>query len=81
MSLIMWIIFGAIVGWLASVIMNRNSQQGLLGDIILGIIGALVGGFLASLFGAEGIQGFNLYSMVVALIGAAVVVWVGRLLT
>lgn len=80
MGILLWIVFGALVGWLASVVMNRNAEQGLLGDIILGIIGALVGGFLASLFGAAPVDGFNLYSMIVALIGAVVVVWVGRLL-
>ncbi len=73
MSIIGWIILGAIAGWLASIVTGRNAQMGLLANIIAGIVGALVGGFLFSAFGGAGVTGFNLYSLFVAFIGAIVV--------
>lgn len=79
MGIILWIIFGGLVGWIASMIMK--SGGGIIMDVILGVVGAVVGGFVFSLFGGEGVTGFNLYSMIVAIIGAIIVVWVGRLLT
>ncbi|OGH27861.1 MAG: hypothetical protein A3C27_00180, partial [Candidatus Levybacteria bacterium RIFCSPHIGHO2_02_FULL_39_36] len=66
MSILLWIIFGALAGWLASVIMKTNTQQGLLMDIVLGIVGAVVGGFVMSIFGQPGVTGFNIYSIIVA---------------
>lgn len=72
MSIILWIVFGAIVGWLASIIMKTNGQQNLLLDIIVGIVGALLGGWIMTMLGQESASGFNLYSFVVALIGAIV---------
>jgi uncharacterized membrane protein YeaQ/YmgE (transglycosylase-associated protein family) len=76
MNIILWILFGAIAGWVSSLIMGRNSS--VVGDIILGIIGAFVGGWLATLFGASGVSGFNLYSFIVAILGSILVVWVAR---
>jgi uncharacterized membrane protein YeaQ/YmgE (transglycosylase-associated protein family) len=72
MSIIGWIILGLIAGFIASKIVNR-SGEGFFLDIVLGIVGAFVGGFIFSLFGGQGVTGFNLYSMVVAIIGAIVV--------
>jgi uncharacterized membrane protein YeaQ/YmgE (transglycosylase-associated protein family) len=72
MSLIGWIILGLIAGFIASKIVD-NQGQGLVVDIVLGIIGAIVGGFLFNQLGAVGVTGFNLYSMLVAIIGAIVV--------
>ena len=72
MSIIGWIIFGLIAGFIASKIVNR-SGEGLLLDIVLGIVGAVVGGYIFAFFGSEGVTGFNIYSMVVAVIGAVVV--------
>lgn len=80
MGIILWIIFGAIAGWVASVIMKTNSSQGTMSDIVLGIIGAIVGGFIMGLVGQSGVDGFNLYSLAVAVIGASVVIYVGRML-
>ena len=68
MSIIGWIILGLIAGFIASKIVNSEGS-GIVLDIVLGIIGAIVGGWLLSLFGEAGITGFNLYSMVVAIIG------------
>lgn len=78
MNFIAWIVFGAIAGWLASIIMKTDNQQGLLMDVILGIIGAFVGGFIMNFFGSAGVTGFNLYSFIVAIIGAVVLIWLGR---
>jgi uncharacterized membrane protein YeaQ/YmgE (transglycosylase-associated protein family) len=72
MSIIAWIILGLIAGFIASRIVNKTGE-GLILDIVLGIVGALVGGFLFSLIGAEGVTGFNIYSLIVAIIGAIVV--------
>ena len=72
MSIVLWIVFGAIVGWLASVIMKTNGQQNLLLDIIVGIVGAVLGGWIMTMLGQESASGFNFYSFVVALLGAIV---------
>jgi uncharacterized membrane protein YeaQ/YmgE (transglycosylase-associated protein family) len=71
MSIIGWIVLGLIAGFIASKIVNR-AGEGFLMDIILGIVGAVVGGFIFEQFGAAGITGFNLYSMIVAIIGAII---------
>lgn len=78
MGIILWIIFGAIAGWIASMFMGTDSNQGTLTDIIMGIIGSVVGGFLMNLVGKSGVTGFNLYSLLVAVIGAVVVIYVAR---
>ncbi len=72
MSIIGWLILGLIAGFIASKIVNRQGE-GIILDIILGVVGALVGGFIFSKFGAAGITGFNFYSMLVAIVGAVVV--------
>jgi len=80
MGIILWIIFGALAGWMASVIMKTNYSQGTMMDIIMGILGSIVGGFLMGMVGQSGVDGFNLYSFVVAVIGAVVIIYVGRIL-
>jgi len=72
MSIFGWIILGLIAGFIGSKIVNRQGQ-GFWLDIALGIIGALVGGFLFSLFGSEGVTGLNIWSMIVAIAGSVVV--------
>jgi uncharacterized membrane protein YeaQ/YmgE (transglycosylase-associated protein family) len=72
MSIIGWLILGLIAGFIASKIVNK-SGEGVILDIVLGIVGAVVGGFLFSLIGAAPVTGFNIYSMIVAVIGAIVV--------
>ncbi|MES2215971.1 MAG: GlsB/YeaQ/YmgE family stress response membrane protein [Patescibacteria group bacterium] len=74
MGIILWIVFGALVGWIASLLMKTDAQQGALLNIIVGIVGAVVGGWLMSFFGQTGVNGFNLYSFIVALIGACVLI-------
>ena len=74
MSVLAWMVLGLIAGLVASNILS-HSGQGLLLDIVLGIIGAVVGGALFTAIGATGVTGFNLYSMLVAIVGAIVVLW------
>jgi len=78
MGFIAWIILGALAGWIASMIMKTNSEQGAIGNIVVGIIGAVVGGFLMQLFGASGVSGFNLYSLAVAIGGAVILLAIYR---
>ncbi len=72
MSIIGWIVFGLIAGFIASKLVNKTGQ-GLLLDIVLGVVGAVVGGWVFTFFGADGVTGFNIYSMVVAVVGAVIV--------
>ena len=72
MSILGWIILGLIAGFIGSKIVNKRGE-GLLMDIVLGIIGALVGGYLFSAIGEIGITGFNLWSMFVAIVGSVIV--------
>lgn len=78
MGILLWIIFGALVGWIASLVMKTDAEQGPLLNIIVGIIGAVLGGWIMSFFGYGGVSGFNLYSFVVALIGAIVLIAIVR---
>ena len=80
MSIIAWLVLGLIAGFIASKIVNKTGQ-GLVMDIVLGIVGAVVGGFLFSTFGAAPVTGFNIYSMIVAVIGAVVVLVVYHAIT
>jgi len=75
MSIIAWLILGLIAGFIASKIVNK-SGSGIVLDIVLGVVGAVVGGWLFTAFGAAPVTGFNIYSMVVAVIGAVVVLLV-----
>jgi uncharacterized membrane protein YeaQ/YmgE (transglycosylase-associated protein family) len=72
MSIIAWLVVGLLAGWIGSMIVNR-SGEGVVMDIVLGIVGAVVGGFLFQAFGHSGVSGINLYSIGVAVIGSIVV--------
>ena len=72
MSIIGWLILGLISGFIASKIVNKTGE-GIIIDIVLGIIGAVAGGYLFTFFGAEPVTGLNIYSMIVAVIGAIIV--------
>ncbi|MFA6585442.1 MAG: GlsB/YeaQ/YmgE family stress response membrane protein [Candidatus Paceibacterota bacterium] len=74
MGIILWILFGALVGWVASLIMKTDAEQGTLLNIAVGIVGAVIGGWIMSSLGESGTTGFNLYSFIVALIGAVVLI-------
>jgi uncharacterized membrane protein YeaQ/YmgE (transglycosylase-associated protein family) len=71
MSIIGWIVLGLIAGFIASKIVNKQGE-GFFLDIVLGIVGAVIGGFIFEQFGAAGVTGFNLYSMIVAVVGAII---------
>lgn len=77
MGILLWIVLGALAGWIAGMFMK--SSHGLVVDIILGIVGASIGGFIMNFFGLSGVTGFNLYSLIVSVIGASVLIFVGRL--
>lgn len=79
MGLILWIVFGGLVGWLASLLMGTDAQQGLFLNVIVGIVGAVIGGWIMSAVGETGVTGFNIYSFVVALIGAIVLIGLVRI--
>ena len=74
MSLLAWIVLGLIAGFISSKIVN-NTGQGLIVDILLGVVGAVVGGILFNQFGQPGVSGLILYSLLVAIVGAVVVLW------
>ena len=77
LNLVLWALFGALAGWIAGQLMG--SQNGLIVNIILGIVGALVGGFVASLIGFNTAEGLNLVSLLIAVAGACLVIWLARL--
>lgn len=77
MTIIGWLIIGALAGWIASMIMGTNAQQGALMNIVVGIVGALVGGFLMGLItGDDYTSKFNLPTLIVALVGSCVVLFI-----
>ena len=78
MNILLWIILGALAGWIASVIMGTRGQ-GVVVDIVLGIVGAILGGWLFQQFGAQGVTGFNLPSLLVAVVGAIIFIAIARL--
>ena len=80
MSFLAWIVLGLIAGFIGSKIVNRTSE-GVLLDIVLGVVGAVVGGFLFNQFGAAGVSGVNLYSLLVAVVGAVLVLFLYHLAT
>jgi uncharacterized membrane protein YeaQ/YmgE (transglycosylase-associated protein family) len=75
MNVLAWIILGLIAGFIGSKIVNK-SGQGMIMDIALGVVGAIVGGLIFNFFGAAGVTGLNLWSLLVSVIGAIVVLWV-----
>jgi uncharacterized membrane protein YeaQ/YmgE (transglycosylase-associated protein family) len=81
MSIIAWIVLGLIAGWLAGMIM-RGGGYGIIGDIVLGILGALIGGWVTgALLGQDMVNGFNIETLIVAIIGAIVLIAISRLFT
>jgi uncharacterized membrane protein YeaQ/YmgE (transglycosylase-associated protein family) len=75
MSFLAWIVLGLIAGFIGSKIVNKRGE-GVVVDVILGIVGAIAGGWLAGFFGLGGVSGLNLYSFVIAIVGSVVVLLV-----
>lgn len=80
-GIITWIVVGGLAGWVASLITKTDKSQGLLGNIVVGIIGGLIGGFLVGLLGGEGFTGFNIWSFLVALLGSVVLLFIWKAIT
>ena len=81
MDFFTWLVVGTLAGWLAGRVMGTSRQQGLLLDVVVGIAGALIGGFLFSQFGATDTTGFSIWSLFVAFTGAVVLLGVIRLVS
>ena len=78
MSLLSWIIVGIVAGWLAKMVIPGEGPRGVLGDLVIGVVGAIAGGWIFNYFGHPGATGVNIGSIVVAFIGAVVVLWLMR---
>jgi uncharacterized membrane protein YeaQ/YmgE (transglycosylase-associated protein family) len=79
-NIVLWIIFGGIAGWIASMIMKRDAQMGAMANIIVGIVGAFIGGFIMNALGGAGTTGFNIWSLLVAILGAVVLLFLTGLM-
>ncbi len=77
MNILLLIVFGGLVGWIASMIMKTDAQQGIVLNVVVGIVGSVIGGWL---IGGRAVTGFNLYSFIVAILGAVVLIAVVKLL-
>lgn len=80
MNFILWIIFGALAGWIASIIMGKNKQMGAIANIVVGIVGAFIGNWIMSFFGVPMTTTFSLPSLLVAIGGAVILLFVVGLL-
>ncbi|MBP1762558.1 MAG: GlsB/YeaQ/YmgE family stress response rane protein [Firmicutes bacterium] len=76
MGIISWIIVGALAGWIASIITGKNAAMGAIANIVVGIVGAILGGFVLNFFGIGGVTGFNLHSILVAIAGACLLLFI-----
>lgn len=80
-NIISWIIVGGVAGWLASIVMSKNAEMGILANIIVGILGAIIGGFIMGLFSPGGVgsvlgNAWSLWNFIVAVVGAIILLWV-----
>jgi uncharacterized membrane protein YeaQ/YmgE (transglycosylase-associated protein family) len=78
MGLCSWIVMGGLAGWIASMIAGTDARMGALANILVGIVGAVVGGFFMHFIGGAGVTGFNLYSLGVAVLGAVITLFIGK---
>lgn len=81
MSILVWVIFGGIAGWLASMVAGTNKSQGLLGNIVVGVLGAFVGGWIMSMLGYGTVTEFNLYGLLVAVAGAVLLLFLWKVVS
>ena len=78
MDILMWIVVGGIAGWIASIIMKTDAEMGIGSNIVVGIVGGLLGGWIMTLFGGPSVSGFNVASFLVAILGAVVLLFIVR---
>ena len=81
MQLILWILFGALIGWIASIITKRNSRMGAFANIIVGLLGSIIGGFIAQLIGLGSYSQFSLGGILISLVGAVVLLLIVNMFT
>ena len=81
MSILSWIVVGMVGGWLGRMVIPGEGPGGLLGDLVIGVVGAILGGWIFGFFGHVGVTGVNIGSIIVAFVGAVVVLWLVRQLT
>ena len=79
MGTIAWVVLGGVAGWIGSKIMGTDDSQGIVLNIIVGIIGAWLGGYLFNMLGYAAVTGFNVYSLLVSVVGAVVLLWIVKL--
>lgn len=80
MNWLLWIVFGGLAGWIATEITGDDPAYGVIGNVVIGIVGAYLGGWLSDKFGGPTVSGFNLRSFIVAILGSVVLLWVINLL-
>ena len=76
MGIIAWLVLGALSGWIASIIMNKNGSMGIMANIFTGIIGAFIGGIVFNFLGHQKVTGLNLHSVLVSVVGACILIWI-----
>ena len=81
MGIFSWIILGALAGWISSMIMKTNASMGAIANIVVGIIGALIGGFVMNFFNKAGVDSINLYSLLVAILGSIILLAIVKAVT
>lgn len=81
MFILIWLVVGLIAGYLAKFVVPGEGPGGMIGDLVIGVVGALLGGWIFGLFGHSGITGINIYSIVVALVGAVVLLFIARMVS
>jgi len=79
LGIVYWIVIGALAGWIASMIVGKNSEMGAGANIVVGIIGGFIGGLVMNMLGGQGITGFNLWSLLVATLGSVIFIWLVNL--
>lgn len=78
MNIIFWIIFGALIGWIATIITSTEKNHGVLGNVVIGIAGSVFGGFVINALGGSDISSFNVYSLLVAIFGSVAILFVWK---
>ena len=81
LDIVLWILFGALAGWIASMIMKTNAQMGAVANVVVGILGAFIGGFLYRLVTGDAVEGFNIVSLLVAIVGAVILLAIVKAVT